>query len=235
MKRFIPASLAIASALLASGSPGIRPRASIADYPVHATSPEAAFGAAIIPSNEAKKIFGADMSPYIVVEAGIFPASGRDADISPLDFTLLADPSSISERPADADAVVAVVTNDTGKEARNSTDVFTTAGVGVAHESYPDPVTGARRGATMVGTNAGVGVGSPAGPQFPDPGTGARRSRLEQLLWEKSLPDGKTPQPVAGYLYFPKPSKKVKDVAWVLRWDAPSGRVNITLPDTTKH
>jgi hypothetical protein len=215
--------------LLASGSPGIRPRSGVNDYPGHARNADVEGGAAIIPPGEAKKIFAADLGQYIVIEVGLFPIAGRDADISPLDFTLLTDPDTVSLRPVDADSVAAVVLKDSGSSPRNPQDVYTTTGISVVHESYPDPVTGRRTGITGVGTSAGVGVGVPVGPQYPPPGSGANRAHLEQSLWEKSLPDGKTPRPVAGYLYFPKPTKKVKNAAYVLRWDGPAGRVNIAL------
>ena len=228
-----PLLVLLASMLLAS-SPGIRPRAGLSDYPARGRNTDADAGAAIIDSHEAKKIFAADMSPYIVIEVGVFPAPGRDVEISPQDFTLLTDPDSVSTRTADADAVVSVVLHDTTVAPRHQPDIYTTSEISIAHESYPDPVTGRRTGVTGVGTSAGVGVGVPSGPQYPPVSSGATHAQLEQRLWQDSLPDGKTSRPVAGYLYFPRP-KKSKNAQYTLRWDGPAGRANIALPDTSKH
>jgi hypothetical protein len=58
---------------------------------------------------------------------------------------------------------------------------------------------------------------------------------MEQELWEKSLPDGKTTRAVAGYLYFPKPSSKSKNATWELRWDNASDRLKISLTNVSGH
>ena len=44
----------------------------------------------------------------------------------------------------------------------------------------------------------------------------------------KTLPNGKTAVPVAGYLYFPKPSGKTGGV-WELMMDGAAGRVKLNL------
>jgi len=219
------------SALVLAGSPGIRPRSGANDYPAHENAARVSIGAAVIPAAEVKKIFAADLDKagYVVVEAGVFPVNGHDLDLSALDFTLRADPNAVSERTADADAIAAAVTKPASTISPESAaeDVSVTAGASVQHVSYPDPITGRKTGATVVGVNTGVGVGN-SGPRYPS-SSGSDRSRLEQQLWEKSMPDGKTTVPVAGYLYFPKPSKKVKSAAWVLEWENAGDRVNITL------
>jgi len=239
---FISVSFLLVTApILTAGSPGIRPRADIAEYPAHDGFDSAAFGVAVIPPGEVKKIFAADLSAagYVVIEVGFFPKfpnAGREVDLSPLDFTLLADPNSISERPADADVVAAA---SASKQPRprsetDSSEVSATAGASVQHESYPDPVTGRRVGTTIIGTNSGVGLGTPArGPRFPA-ASNSNRDQLEQQLWAKSLPDGKTSVAVAGYLYFPKPSKKSKNDPWVLRWETTAGKVKIVIPNPGK-
>jgi hypothetical protein len=57
---------------------------------------------------------------------------------------------------------------------------------------------------------------------------------MEQELWTKSLPDGITKTPVAGYLYFPKPSGRTKNQPWELTWDGPAGRVRVTIQTPAK-
>jgi hypothetical protein len=225
------------AAILAAGSPGIRPRADVAEYAANESLEAAALGVAVILPGEVKKIFAADVSGagYVVIEVGVFPKAGREVDLSPLDFTLVAYPNSISERPTDAGVIAAAA--DKQQRPRSETDsseVSVNAGASIQHESYPDPVTGRRVGATIVGVNTGVGVRAPAnGQRFP-PASGSSHGQLEQRLWEKSLPDGKTTVAVAGYLYFPKPSKKSAKGSWVLRWDNAAGRVKIIIPNPGK-
>ena len=231
----VPATALLAGVILFAGSPGIRPRSDVAEYPARENADIAAFGAAVIPSAEAKKIFAADLDKagYVVIEVGVFPAPAREPDLSPLDFALRADPNTLSERTADAGAIAAAVAKparSSGPEAP-SEEVSATAGASVQHISYPDPVTGRKTGTTIVGVNSGAGVGKTA--QSASSG-GADTSRIEQQLWEKSLPDGKTTVPVAGYLYFPKPSKKAKSAAWVLEWENAGSRVKIALPNSAK-
>jgi len=62
----------------------------------------------------------------------------------------------------------------------------------------------------------------------------SKLAAVEQELWAKSLPDGKTKVPVAGYLYFPKPSGKASG-DWELLLDAGQGRLKLTLQDAGKH
>lgn len=238
MKRFVLLSLAMA-AILAAGSSGIRSRADLSAYPAHESVEAAAFGAAIIGPEEVKKIFAADLNAagYVVIEVGVFPASGREIDVSPLDFTLSTDPDSISERPADVDtiAAVAAATPRRGSSETSSSEISMTGGASVLHESYPDPVTGRRTGATIVAVNSGTEVStSGSGQRLPPPASaGPNDDLLERQLLEKSLPDGKTTRAVAGYLYFPKPRKKGKS-SWALRWESAAGRVNLVLPNPGK-
>jgi hypothetical protein len=36
--------------------------------------------------------------------------------------------------------------------------------------------------------------------------------------------------PIAGYLYFPKPSRKAKDASWELRYENADGKTRLPLP-----
>jgi hypothetical protein len=121
-----------------------------------------------------------------------------------------------------------------------SSDVYTTEGVTIARVPTIDPATGRRTNGTVVGTQAGVGVGAPpvdcrfndCTGAYPAPypaGSAPRAGDIEQELWQKSLPDGKTAVPTAGYLYFPKPSGKGKNGPWQLTMDGQAGRVKLTL------
>ena len=178
VKRLVP-FLLLASTILAAGSPDIRPRADVAEYPAHAGFDAAEIGVAVIPA----------------ASAGKQPRPRSETD---------------------------------------SSEVSVNAGASIQRESYPDPVTGRRVGTPTIGANSGVGVGTPGeGQRFPAP-SASNRDQPEQKLWEKSLPDGKTSVAVAGYLCFPKPSKKSKNDSRVLRWENAEGNVKIVIPNPGK-
>jgi hypothetical protein len=229
--RWLPLSTSIAGVLLAS-SPGIRPRASVADYPEHRAAAAFTVGVAVIPPGDVKKIFAADLNRggYIVVETGVFPSPGNDVDLAPGDFTLLTDAGRVSTRPVDAGDVAAVLARERRAFSPSaSSGVYTTAGAAISHGSTVDPVTSRRVNGTAVEVAGGVGVGTPPVNYPSGPNLGA----MEQELWAKSLPDGKTAVAVAGYLYFPKPSGKTNG-AWELTMDGAGGRVRLTLQNPGK-
>jgi len=231
--RTATALAALLSGALSAGSPGIRPRVNASDYPAHESIAAFTIGAALIPRGDVKKIFAADVNSggYIVVEVGIFPAQGRDVDLSPGDFMLLTDAGKVATRPVDADAVAAAIARGHHESPPKQSDVYTTTGVSISRIPTIDPATGRQTHTTVIGTEEGVGNGA---PPYSAPAAGANVGAMEQELWSKSLPDGKTAVAIAGYLYFPKPSGR-KDGAWELMMDGAAGRVKLSLPDPQKH
>jgi hypothetical protein len=246
MKRAV-LSLLLSTVVLSAAAPGIRPRADVNSYPVHQEQPGFAIGAVLIPQEQVKKMFKLDLNHagYIVIEVGVFPAGQNDVDLYPTDFTLSVGEKSATLRPISADTIAEVVA---GKQEPSHPvgprDVDTSVGVSVGHVSYPDPVTGQRRSGTVTDTEAGVGIGGPAPRScrgYDCDSTGApippasqpspvQTNTISQDLWEKSLPDGKTARPVAGYLYFPKPSRKAKDAVWELRYENSDNKTRLPLP-----
>jgi hypothetical protein len=237
----------IAGLVFGSGSPGIRPRAVATDYPSHESMSLATLGAAVIPPSEAKRILGVDLNAagYVVIEVGVFPEPGKDVDLSPSDFTLVTDLNAIGARPVDDGAIAATIDRKQNPQRtpHRPTDVYTSAGATIGHGTWTDPATGRRTGTTVTGVETGVGVGGPPpvacpgggycddrqSAPFPPSSSGPNRGQIEQELWQQSLPDGTVHNPVAGYLYFPKPSGKAKKNAWVLRWDNNGARVKLDL------
>jgi hypothetical protein len=242
------ASTAVAIVVFASGSPGIRPRPVATDYPSHESTSLATVGAAVIPPSEAKRILGVDLKAagYVVIEVGVFPEPGKDVDLSPSDFTLVTDPDAIGARPVDDEAIAATIDRKQHPQRTPSRagDIYTSTGVTVGHGTWTDPNTGRRTGGTVTGVETGVGIGAPppaACPgigycddrqpyPYPPSSTGPNRGQIEQELWQRSLPDGTVHNPVAGYLYFPKPSGKANKAGWVLRWDNNGARIKLDLP-----
>jgi hypothetical protein len=246
MKKTLLAASSCAFLLIAA-SPGIRPRADADRYPSHQQKDEYSIGAALIPQAQAKKMFAAnlDRAGYLVVEVGVFPAPGKDVDLYPTDFTLYVGENAPALRAVDGDTIAGILTGSKDDVARvprtGPHDINTSAGIGIGRASYPDPVTGRQTHGTVTETTAGVGIGGPAPcgrydcggyPSAPPASSTTptqKRANISQELWEKSLPDGKTAQPVAGYLYFPKPPGRAKDAAWELRYEPPSGRTKLPL------
>jgi hypothetical protein len=239
-------SLLISAVVLMAAAPGIRPRADANSYPVHQEQADFSIGAVLIAPEQVKKMFKADLnhSGYIVIEIGVFPATGKDVDLYPTDFTLFLGDKSAALRPISADTIAEVLAGrQEPPRVRGPLDVNTSAGVSVGHVSYPDPVTGRRTGGTVTETEAGVGVGGPApqscrgyncdstapAPPASQPSPVQTANTISQDLWEKSLPDGKAVRPVAGYLYFPKPPRKAKDAAWELRYENADGKTRLPL------
>jgi len=240
-------TLLLPATLLMSASPGIRPRADAQSYPTHEEGADYSIGAVLIPPEQAKKMFKLDLNHagYVVVEVGVFPAPGKDVDLYPTDFTLFVGDKLGTLRPVSADTVAEQgAGRSTPPHTNGPRDVNTSVGASVGRVSYPDPITGRRTSGTVTETDAGVGIGAPApqpcrgydcdstGPVPPSsqPSPSQTANTISQDLWEKSLPDGKTLHPVAGYLYFPRPGRKAKDAAWELRYENADGKVRLPLP-----
>jgi len=244
MKRAVLATL-ISTLVLLAAAPGIRPGADANSYPEHLEQANFSIGAFLLPPEQVKKMFKLDLNHagYVVIEIGVFPAPGKDVDLYPADFTLSAGEKA-ALRPVSADTIAEHVTGSPEPpRIHGPFDVSTSSGVYIGRESYPDPVTGRRTDRTVTGTEVGVGVGGPAPwpcrgyecdstapfPPLPQRSPSQTANTISQDLWEKSLPDGKTVHPVAGYLYFPKPPRKAKNTVWELRYENADGRIRLRL------
>jgi hypothetical protein len=196
--------LALAIGAVADNPHGIAPRTDVSEYPARIKSDGAAVGAALISTEQVRKLFVTDLNRgYLVVEVAVYPGAGKDITVAPSDFVLRIDNTAV--RPADPKTIAGVLYKTTSPD-RN---VAVYPQVGIGYESGPsiyDPVRGARR-TRGVYTSVGVGVGV-GGPQPPAPIEDRKTMELE--LTEKGLAQGKVSKPVAGYLYFPMPEKKKK-------------------------
>jgi len=227
-------------------APGIQPRADANSYLEHSEQVDFSVGAFLIPPEQVKKMFKPDLNHagYVVIEVGVFPAPGKDIELNPTDFTLSVGEKSAALRPVSPDIIAEhVVGRPEPPRANGPYDVNTSTGIYVGHGSYPDPATGRRTNRTITGTEVGIGVGGPAPrscrgyecdpptplPPLPQPSAGQTANAVSQGLWEKSLPDGRTVHPVAGYLYFPKPARKAKNAAWELRYEDAHGKTRLPL------
>lgn len=238
-------SVAIVFTLFAS-APGIRPRPDAGSYASNKKQNDFSIGADLVPRDLVKKMFAADLNRagYVVIEVGVFPAAGKEVDLFPSDFRLFVGEGSATLRPVDSDTIAGILAgghDHVHDRASGAHDINTAAGIGIGRGTYTDPTTGRRTSGTVTETTAGVGVGGPAPlpcrgfdcdtsapPPVVHPSVQNQHS-IEQELWQKSLPDGKTTTAVAGYLYFPKPPAKAKKTAWELRYEPASGTTSLPL------
>jgi len=84
-----------------------------------------------------------------------------------------------------------------------------------------DPVTDTQGNGVTHTTGAVVGIGRP--------GSTPASIAMEAELGEKSLPEGTTSTPVAGYVYFPISSKK-KNATRQLEYNVGGQKIVLTLP-----
>jgi hypothetical protein len=220
MKRI--ALICVATGLLSADN-GIRPRGNPADYPSHATSDGLTIAAAVVPPAQVHKLFAADLNGggYIVVEVAVYPEPGRQVDLSSGDFMLSGGSESSTVYPVSARSIAGVLDRKNSPRHRD-TDVIGTIG----YERGIDPVTGQR----VSGVYTGVGVANgPAGTLGPPP-TGPDPWTMQQELEERSLPEGKITQPVAGYLYFPKLSKRARNAGYELTYYNANSKVRLLIP-----
>jgi hypothetical protein len=171
------------------------------------------------------------------VEVAVYPEAGRDVELLSRDFLMRVGTEAATVRPVSADAIAGVVQHRNAPKpppGPHDITVYPAATIGYESGGY-NPATG-RRGGVYTGAGVGVGVGGAPYPQPPPPGsTGRDRDTMRQELADKGLPQGRTTEAVAGYLYFPKPaSAKGKDAAYNLAWYGESGQIQLAIPPLKK-
>ncbi len=172
-----------------------------------------------IPANQIRSIFASRLTrDYVVLEVALYPDSGP-LTVSPLDFLLRCGDQLI--RPGTPLAMAARRYPQKSPH-RSDLDVHPTLGIG--YESSNDPYYGRRKG---IYTTAGVEVGDWHDPAVGS--TGRDRQIMEEELAERQLPESPVRGPVAGYLYFPIPANKQKNVAYELEWNRAAGRLRLSV------
>lgn len=209
---------------IAMAGDGIKPRAQASDYPASGNTQHATIAAAVLAPDRIKKTFGADVGrKYVVVEVAIYPQAAMDVDAA--DFHLKGADGAL--RRPDSARRAASAWDDSSAIYPNPPVTATAAG-GVDYETGSDPAGGQREHG--VGTYTGVSVSNdpraaaPAPPRNPAPSPYGIEAKLNAF----ALPEGRTHDPVAGYLYFPKPSKKSKQVSLLYERDGAS--IELALP-----
>ena len=258
MKRIAVPMLA-AVLLVATDHSGVRPRGAAKDYPAYESAGGITIAAAVVPPGKVQHQLSPDLvkAEYTVLEIAVYPDPGKDVDVSVDDFSM-----TIGSNPdtahADTPTVVAGSIDPGNRINQPQTprrvQVYTDETIGVASGGY-DPATGRRYpGGVYTSTGVGVGVGDPrvggppqtdprypsSDPRYPDPRAGGgmppppqRTPRtIYDKLEEKALPEGKTMRAVAGYVYFPKVSPKLKNSnePYHVTYSGPTGQIQLTVP-----
>jgi hypothetical protein len=212
--------------VIATADQALPPRSSADDYPAHQSAPNVSIGAIRVRPDQVSKMFSADIAKnYAVVEVALYPQNGATVDVRLFDFGLRFGGEQETRPDTPEQASVPWRENRRVQER-----VQTTEEVGVFVGTGTDPVTGRRTTSTGTYERVGVGVGTSPDQRFPDPPRGADSRILEDKLAAKELPEGKTGRAVAGYLYFPQPTKKLKDAKLELTYSKDGTSVALSLP-----
>jgi len=210
---------------LAADDSGVPPRPKPSDYPVHENAKADTLAAVIVPADQIRKMFSAEVAKgYLVVEVAVYPADGHSFDVDLLDFALKVGGQVIhAEKPRD----VAIPWPEKGATIGNrGPAVSTETGVIVARGT--DPVTGRPR--TGVGTWEDVGVSNTPRRDDPPPAPKPDQSALEDKIRAKALPEGRTTKPVAGYLYFPQYGRSHKKDPVALNYSKDEVSIDLKFP-----
>jgi hypothetical protein len=197
---------------------------------------------------------------YIVLEVAVYPDAGATADFGTAEFTLRvgSDPTilpSLAPGTVAAGEKPTTVSKSKVPQLPGNVHVYTTETIGYESGGY-----GRRGGVyTGTSTTVGVGNPGSGPVYYPDPrgcdpndasnrnGRGCQpmpmpgpdpgqkrppkdRAGLQKELEDKALPEGRTSQPVAGYLYFQRPSTKEKNPTYQLTWYRVGGDVQLRVP-----
>jgi hypothetical protein len=190
---------------------GVPARSSPNNYTAHLTVDGLTYAASLVPADEVKHIFAFDISKsYIVFEVAVYSQTGLPVNLEPDGFVVRSSQTGDSARRADSTTVASVIQQKNIPPPPSKVGPVT-ASTEVGYESGRDPYTGQRVHGTYTAAQVGVGAGDNGPRPMPSPGGYPQdRELLENQLWDKSLPGGRSPGPTAGYLYFSSASLKKK-------------------------
>ena len=226
------AALCFTACLLLAADKGIRPRPSASDYPDHKTSGGIDLAAAVIPPDQVARLFATDLNKagYLVLEVAVYPQPGNEANLLSRDFLLRIGSDPATLRPVSADTIAGAVEKQNIPKPPSPHDVTVYSSSTVGYES-----DGYGHHGVYTASGVGVAVGQPPGQPPPPPPTPADRDVVRQELSDKGLPEGRTSEAVAGYLYFPKPaSAKSKGGAFHLTYYLDRSEIRLDLPAPKK-
>ena len=203
--RLLPFVIAVA----AFAGDGIAPRTAPGEYPSQKDAKTVVIGAIRLTPEQLNRSFPVELGRrYVVVEVGLYPKDGPALAVSPMDFVLKTADGSIV-RPSSASEVASIwKPRDSAPGLPRNTRVATETGVTVG--TATDPATGRRVNSVGTYESVGVAVGEDPRVTAPAPRSDVDPDRMEARLKTLELPEGRFTAPVAGYLFFPMPSKMKK-------------------------
>ncbi len=214
---------AAATAALGQITSGVDPRPGVADYTAHEGNDAVSVGAGLVKGADQHKILGYDWSgSYVIVEVALYPEPGHRLTVAPRDFMLRTGTDSVA--PVDAETIVPYkYSGPAASEPPSKVHVRTVDSIGVA--SGPN-------GHKTVYTDSQVqvAVGDMPYPAAPPPQQRDPKLELRRALEQKELPEAKTLNPIAGFLYFPKPKKASSAAAYELAYYGEAGQLKLSLP-----
>lgn len=186
---------------------GTNPASSASQYSTHLERDGVSIGARLLNPDQVQHEIAADLKHCcLVIEIAIYPVATKSIFVSADDFLLHPPASPVTFKPASARLIAAILE----KNSAPPRDVKASGEVGVGYETSAgrDPYGNSQR-VSGVSKEAQIGVGVGGSGDAPLPPNTDRMS-LELELSGKSLPEGSSAYPVAGYLYFPLSVKKQK-------------------------
>ena len=204
VKRVLAASalLLVFTCSMVAQKVGIKPRSKPSEYSAAQKTNTLELGATQLSAKQVRKAFVTNVSKdYLVVEVGVFPKS--EVELSPEKFLLKQKDASDVVHVADPQDMAAAI-NEKDQKGKD-VEIVPVASVSYSTGSstdpnYRDPNLDRRRGWS---TNTGVAVAVSDNKKDPRTSEADRKAMLAELR-EKSLPQTKTKETVAGYLYFPR-------------------------------
>lgn len=184
------------------------PGPAAAHYPAHGERDGVSVGARLLTPDQAQRAIAFDLKRCcLIVEVAVYPSKQKPIAILSETFSLRVVGTDKTIKPASSRFVASILRNS--DQSPHDPAPHGSVGVGYETTSGRDPY-GNRQSVSGVTTDAQVAVGGPAIDQPPLP-SDQDRMALELELSNKSLPEGSTTVPVAGYLYFPLPARKQKN------------------------
>lgn len=183
---------------------GTRPRSTVDKYPAAIEKKGYRLGARLLSELEVLQTFATPLKgQYAVVEVGLYPGiAGISVDNR--DFVLQVSGKDQVFRPQKPGTIAAGLQRKASTTRRTGVVSSGTIGYESRRERYPETYPG-RRGRNddirSGGPRSTIGIGV-LRDRSPRPSTGRDRQVMKTELEDKSLPEGFTGSPVAGYLYF---------------------------------
>ncbi|HEY7338074.1 MAG TPA: hypothetical protein VH639_24520 [Bryobacteraceae bacterium] len=159
------------------------------------------------------------------MEVAVYPQNGAIIGVKWLDFAMrfAGQQETHPDTPEDASAPWRE-----GPGIKGPVEV--TSKVGVIVATQKDPATGRRTPGVGTYEATGVAVGNPQSNPPPPAPRGPDPRIVQDRLQAKSLPQGKTGSPVAGYLHFPKPTRKPSNDLLELIYSKGNSSIDLPLP-----